>query len=278
MPSLLLLFLITITIQTIVGNMEAANCGTRERLYPYFNNVDNNNNNNDNNRYYQTEWQTGSGSVDAAAVADGMNKVSNYRVSDMNDGDDEAVTLAKRRNIINKLTLGDNQNFETLLSGITGYNNNRYGNKLMKRSHYRDNSGGKNKRASFSSVYPEIMTDPGKRLNGKPEQLSSPLDDANFDLTYNSLLNQLNQLQTSGQLASLTNNANNGRVLTSSSSSTVAVDDNGTTNERTKANNNKLTFKTDGIKETADTGSETGMNYKCILNEHLILRVCVCED
>lgn len=250
MPSLLLLFSITFTIQTIsVVNIEAAKCGTRERLSPHFhNNVHHNNHNNDNNRYYQTEWQTGDA---AAATTDGINEVSNYRVSDiMKDGD-----AVKRRNAINKLTFDDNQNFETLLSGIiaaAGNNNNRYGNnKLVKRSHYDDNnvdSGGyvnKNKRASFPSVYPEIMTDSGKKtLNDKAQPL---LDDApaDFDLTYNALLNQLNQLQTSGQLASFTN-ANGGRALSSDGSSS-------TTNERTKAN--KPMLKTDGTRETADVGT-----------------------
>lgn len=247
--------------QTIVVNMEAVNCGARERLYPYINDVVNNNrnnNNNDNNRYYQTEWQTGD---------DGMNKVSNYRVSDFDD-DDDAATV-KRRNIINKLTSDDdNQNFESLLSAlVSGISGND--NKLMKRSYFYEKNNIndiKSKRESFPSAYPEIMTDLGNKnlLNEKP---FSPLDGAaNSDLNYNSLLNQLNQLQTSGQLASFTN-ANSGRVL-----STVDDNNNGSGGGNDGAKANKLTFKADGGRETADNAvSETGTY--AFSNEHLILWV-----
>lgn len=247
----MIFFLIIITLQTIVVNTAITHCGARERLYrPYFNSF--NNNHNYNNHHYQSEWQNDAG----------MNKVSNYRVSDNEDtkdiSNDVSAALKQRNNIDKLLTYDNKRNFETLLSGITGNYYNRYVN-------------AKNKRASFPSVYPEIMTDSGKTLNGKPGQLLSPhVNGANADLNYNSLLNQLSQLQTSGQLASLAN-ANTGP----SSSNTAAGNDNGgTSNERTKAN--KPTYKTDGIKETADTGSDTGINYKCILNEHLILCLCVC--
>lgn len=261
--------------QAIVVNTKAAKCDEREHIHhPYLRSSSFINGNHHNNRHYQPErWQTDAG----------VNKISNYRVSgDTNDigNNDVPALLVQRRDNINKLmTVDDKRNFETaLLSDITGNENKRYGNaKLLA-------FAAKNKRASFPSEYPEIMTDnSGKTLNGKSEQLSLPLVNggggrsgdasANFDLNYNSLLNQLSQLQTSGQLASLTN-ANSG----ASSSTTAAGNDNGgTTGDRTKAN--KLTFKTDGIKETADTG----INYKCILNEHLTF-VCVsafmgvCED
>lgn len=155
---------------------------------------------------------------------------------------------------------------ETLLSDIAGNNNN---NAFV---------GAKNKRESFptvvaaTDVYPAIMTEEtAKKL--KPEQLST-IGGENVEVNYNSLLNQLHQLQTStGQLASFANANSRENDDVSAGNDTTTTPTNGSSNERTKAN--KATFKT-GEKETADAnGTTSGM--KCILNERLIC-VCVCED